>query len=198
MKSRENLYVIVIATLALALITAILLGAWGLQVWGDKVNYDRLATLGNAISGPATFLAFGVAVVAIVIERIQIRDENRRLADERATAVVFWLSVQLIKFPDGREMFQWAIETDNATSAPIFQWRLSIDGLPSAKVCNHTKRPLLPGANTINVKELEGTLPNAMPQAKLTFMDRHGRVWSRTILGELTEERTVTKVCDHT
>lgn len=194
---REYTYVVVIVVLAIALVVAVLLGAWGLQLWGEEVNYDRLATLGNAISGPATFLAFGVAVIAILIDRIQRRREEQRTADEKATAVLFWFSVQLVKYDDGRpDTYRWIVEVENGTSSPVFEWRIVVEGHPGAGICSHKKHPLLPGRNKFNV-DLANTAPGAMPQGTMSFLDRHDRLWQRAIRGDLTRQKPGTELCEH-
>jgi hypothetical protein len=147
-----------------------LLNAWGLRLFGRGVDYSRFGDVGEWVSGLGTLAAFVAAIFAIRVE--QRRDATEDF--QRRTSIYAWLRyVDDGPVPDG-----WHLYLANACSAPVYLWRLAINGVGHLGATD--LGPLPPG---ITERRLDIDILRAFAvdadSISVWFLDSEGRGWTR-------------------
>ncbi|KRP88624.1 hypothetical protein AOQ73_27845 [Bradyrhizobium pachyrhizi] len=169
----------------LLLFSCLMLGT--LNYWGIRlgaVDYQKFGSWGQVISGSATFLGVMTALASLLWQLEKNRKEQEQKSIDEQTAVYCWFTSQVVReeVTDVVRGRQWDLEIQNLTKAPIYVWRVEVEGRPLLD----TQRPILPNQNTFNVPLLDDREPGQVPEPVLYFMSREGGYWRRSATGSLT------------
>jgi hypothetical protein len=195
---RETVLLGACAFLCLGIFYLLMLDKWGLSLWGHAIDYTRFGTWSQAISGIGTTSAVIIALASLYSQRsIHLAAESRRRLEEE-TAVFQWITSKEVRDENHKLIGRiWDITIQNSTVAPIYQWKVTF-GPASSYICNHLKRPLLPGANVFNLPFFDNVEVSNTPEPTLFFEGRSGRAWSRSARGVTTHVQIQAMNCEHT
>jgi len=195
---RELILLTLCVLLGVALFYVVMLNLFGLHLSGTVIDYSRFGTWSQAISGTATTSALVVALASLYSQRSIYRSAESRRVIEEETAVFHWLTFKEVR-DDANNLIGrlWDIRIQNSTAAPIYCWKLSFSS-DSGHLCNHVKRPLLPGENVFNVAALDHLDPSNAPEPVLIFAGRSAKIWTRSALGILVQCTQKELDCPHT
>jgi hypothetical protein len=189
-RKREIVLWVVCALLSFSLFCVITLARWGIHLWDKAIDYNRFGTWSDAASGIGTSAALIVALAAFFWERSNRRSEEADRLREAETAIFQWITSKEVRDTDDNLLGRvWDIKIQNSTVSPIYRWKLTF-GSRQEFLCNHLKRPLIPGENVFNLPFLDNLEPNKVPEPTLTFEGRSGRIWTRSSRGLLEEATT--------
>jgi hypothetical protein len=187
----------VCAILFVVLVCLITLDLWGIHVSDKALDYAKFGNWGETFEGVGTTAAVIVALAALLRERAKQSAEDARREAEAETAVFQWLTSKEVRDESDKLIGRvWDLKIQNATLAPIYQWRVGFGEHPK-HMCSHVKRPLLPGENVFNVQFLDDSDPSAAPEATLWFKGRSGRLWRRSALGMVEQCLPSDLDCEH-
>lgn len=179
------------AALILTIIMLILFDYYGLSLFCERADYNRLGTIGDWFSNLATLFTVILAAITIVNDKrlaeeekkynLKIREEDQKDRNEekekkeilRSQAVYAWVTAEQDLVAN--ELCNFKISISNKTSVPIFEWY--IDTVNEKKICSSKiNGPVLPEIlMKIDMEEID--LETDISISYLSFL---GKWWTRS------------------
>ena len=163
------------ATLLVLLFMSVMAQAWGLSLFGSRIDHAAFGSWSEAVGSIASSAAVIIAVGSLASDQRRRAEERRVARVNEITRVFCWLEPRLAE-TGGR---LWILHFENHTNMVVTPWKVSIarDGLPPLVFANVEYGPIRPRTTEMLLDGLSDVGSAGQPRIEFEFTDADRQNW---------------------